>query len=222
MTAPESGAAPGQPYAVPGAGLHPVRPPAQPLPPVQAPPAVVAPRPAVPPVPPGPGLRPPFAAPPVRKEAGTVTLWLLLGGFALLACMVGGGIGLGGALTTAMRETEKQATTAATEYLDALVDGRYVEAYQMTCGPFRKKVAQQEYVTDKQRVGPLVDYELGTIAATREGQLMVPVTLVSDTGESNIGLVMAWEPVDGSTDSRERDLTVRVCGEVAIPAPGPS
>lgn len=220
MTAPESGAAPGQPYAVPG--VPSVPPQVQPLPAVQASLAVVAPRPAVPPVPPGPGLRPPFAAPPVRKEAGTLTLWLLLGGFALLACMVGGGIGLGGALSTAMRETEEQATTAATEYLEALVDGRYVEAYQMTCAPFRKKVDQQEYVTDKQRAGPLVDYELGTIAATREGRLMVPVTLVSDAGESNIGLVMAWEAADGSTDSRERDLTVRVCGEVAIPAPAPS
>jgi hypothetical protein len=170
-------------------------------------------------------VRPPFAAPPVRKEAGTLTLGLLLGGFALLLCMVGGGIGLGGAFATAMRETEEQATAAATEYLNALVDGRFVDAYQMTCGPFREKVPQQEYVTDKQRSAPVVDYDLRPITATREGQLVVPVRLVSERGASDtIGLVMAWEPADGSTgdQGRGRELAVRVCGEVANPAPAPS
>lgn len=176
-----------------------------------------------PPVPPGSGVRPPFVAPPVRKEAGTLALGLILGGLVLLLCLVGGGIGLGGAVYTAMRETEEQVTVAATDYLDALVAERYADAYQMTCGLFRKKVPQQEYVTDKRRGVRLADYELRPITATQNGKLMVPVAVVSENGVWNtMGLVMVWEPADGSRDRGQQELRVRVCGEVDNPTPAPS
>lgn len=217
MTAPESAAAPGQPYGAVSASQPPQpsdREPAEPL---------GYPRPAVPPVLPGPGVRPPFAAPPVRKEAGTLALGMIIGGLVLLLCLVGGGVVLGGTVISAMRETEQQATATAAEYLDAIVDQRYADAYQMTCRSFRKKVDEQEYVTTKQRGEQLVGYELQPIASTRAGKLVVPATLRRVSGPPDtVALVMAWETVEGSDDGVDDELRVRVCGEVANPVPAPS
>jgi hypothetical protein len=167
-------------------------------------------------------VRPPFAAPPVRKEAGTLAVALIIGGLVLLVCLGGGGVGLVAAVVTASVQTEEQVTEAAMDYLDALVDERYADAYQMTCGPFRRKVPRQEYVTDKERGVPLQDYELQMITPTRDGRLMAQAAVVSVNGVWNtIGLVMVWEPTDGS-GGEGGELRVRVCGEVDNPAPAPS
>ena len=206
MTAPDSGAAPRRPYDAVSAAQ---------------PPATIQPRRSVPPVPPGPGVQPPFAAPPIRKEAGTLAVAFIVGGLVLLLCMAGGGIGLGAAVYTATVKTEEQVMAAATEYLEALVDKRYGDAYRMTCDTFREKVSQQEYVTEKRGV-PLDGYKLRSITPTRDGRLMVQAEVRSGNGISRtVGLVMAWEPADGSS-GRGEELRVRVCGEVDNPVPAPS
>ena len=235
MTAPDSGAAPRQPYdAVSPDWSH--VPTGQPTPaqpggwvpapstgqfPAAQSPAMIQPRRSVPPVPPGPGVQPPFAAPPMRKEAGTLAVAFIVGGLVLLLCLAGGGIGLGTAVYTATVKTEEQVTAAATAYLEALVDERYGDAYRMTCDTFRRKVPQQEYVTEKRGV-PLDGYNLRSITPTRDGRLMVQAEVRSVNGMSRtLGLVMVWEAAD-SSGGRGEELRVRVCGEVDNPTPAPS
>lgn len=187
--------------------------------PIQGVPAPGAP--VVPPVPAGPGVRPPFAAPPVQKAGGTLALGLILGGFAVLLCLVGGGIGIGVAVFSAFQDTDREARAAAGAYLDAIAEERYADAYQMTCTPFRKEVDEQEFVATKQRGARIVDYELSSMVGHEAG-VMVPARISLEGGdELTLGLVLAREPVDGAS-GEDAKTEFRVCGEVKDPGPLPS
>ncbi|MGH3714652.1 MAG: hypothetical protein ACRDT4_14510 [Micromonosporaceae bacterium] len=226
MTSPES-APPGQPpsFGQPPPPGHAAVPPGMPGPYGAPPPVVraaVPPAPLLRPVPPGPGVRPPFVAPPVQKAGGTLAIGLVLGGFALLLCLVGGGIGIGATLISAFQDTDEEARAAAAAYLDAIAEERYSEAYQMTCKPFREQVDEQEFVSTKQQDARIVDYQLSTMTAY-EDKFMVPATVSLDGGgEVRVGLLLAREPVEGSGSGRDAETEFRVCGEVENPAPMPS
>ncbi len=222
--APTEPAASGQPpaYQSPGAppvGYAPVAPrfggPPQPPP---QPPAPVRQS-----VPPGPGVQPPFAAPPVQKEGGTLALTLIIGSVVMVLCLVGGGIGLGSAVYSAFRETDREAKAAAGQYLDAIREQRYSDAYKMTCKPLRRKVDESEFTATKQRDGRIVDYELAQVEALQDGRLVVPATLQLESGDkTRIGVVMVREVVSGSGKGPRAKSRFRVCGEVGNPAPAPS
>src|SRR6266545_250022 len=217
--APTEPAASGQPPAYQSPGAPPVAPrfggPPQPPP---QPPAPVRQS-----VPPGPGVQPPFAAPPVQKEGGTLALTLIIGSVVMVLCLVGGGIGLGSAVYSAFRETDREAKAAAGQYLDAIREQRYSDAYKMTCKPLRRKVDESEFTATKQRGGRIVDYELAQVEALQDGRLVVPATLQLESGDkTRIGVVMVREVVSGSGKGPRAKSRFRVCGEVGNPAPAPS
>ncbi|MGH3646134.1 MAG: hypothetical protein ACRDTM_03005, partial [Micromonosporaceae bacterium] len=169
-----------------------------------------------------PGVQPPFAAPPVQKAGGTLALGLILSGFAVLLCLVGGGIGIGYAVFSAFQDTDEEARTAAAAYLDAIRDGQFAEAYQMTCEPFRKEVDEQEFVATKQRGARIVEYELSTMVGHEAG-VMVPARISLEGGEElTLGLVLTRERVEGSGRGADAETEFRVCGEVENPTPVPS
>jgi hypothetical protein len=167
-------------------------------------------------------VQPPFAAPPVQKEGGKLALGLIIGGVVMLLCLVGGGIGLGGAVYSAFRETDREAKAAAGEYLDAIREQRYSDAYEMTCKPLRRKVDEGEFTASKQRDDKIVDYQLSQVQAL-DGQLVVPAKLQLENGdETRIGVVMVREVIPGSGKGPRAKSRFRVCGEVENPAPAPS
>ena len=83
--------------------------------------------------PPGPGVVPPFAAPPVEGRNSRLWVGLGIGGaFALLCC--GGGIAALIALTVASGEAfNEQARVVIGDYLDAVEKREYGDAYDMLC-----------------------------------------------------------------------------------------
>jgi hypothetical protein len=137
--------------------------------------------PAPAPPPPGPGVQPPFPAPPVEGRGKRIGLSLGIGAGVLLL-VVGGGIaaviGLGTSMTSALDE---QARVVVGDYLDALHDLKYDQAYGMLCKNARDDETATEY---RRRVGamePIDSYRLGDLDYTN---LTVPVDATYTTGDT--------------------------------------
>ncbi|MBA3490176.1 MAG: hypothetical protein H0T78_11690 [Longispora sp.] len=139
------------------------------------------------PVPPGPGVRPPFAAPPTQRDqrriwlgiAAAVTAFALCCGGGIASC-VGIGVWLG-------VEQQAESRSAVTRYLDPLVDGQYSKAYEQQCSTLRDQETSEEYaarVSDRPR---LQSYEIGTIATDTSGEGAEMATLVDVTLRYELG-----------------------------------
>ncbi|MGH3727606.1 MAG: hypothetical protein ACRDTU_02520 [Micromonosporaceae bacterium] len=148
---------------------------------------------------------------------------MILGGFTLLLCLVGGGVGAGGAVISAFNETDREARAVAADYLGAIADERFSDAYRMTCKPLRREIDEQEFTDRKRQNARIVDYEISTIQAMQDGRFLVPAELELESGNrERIGLVMAREPVGSARTGPDAKSEFRVCGEVENPAPAPS
>jgi hypothetical protein len=113
----------------------------------------VSPSPAVPP---GPGVYPPFPAPPVEGKGKRIGWGIgIAAGVAVLVC--GGGlaavIGIG---ISASGSVQERAEAAVGDYLDAVKDKKYDEAYGLLCdqaqedespAEFRTRIAGEETIT---------------------------------------------------------------------------
>lgn len=101
----------------------------------------------IPEPPPGPGVVPPFAAPPT--EGRTVRTWLGVGAgaLALLLCCGGGGSALFGLAVTSTKAAAEQARVVTGDYYQALQDRQYDRAYQLLCDD----VQQHESLTQFER-----------------------------------------------------------------------
>ncbi len=115
----------------------------------------------VPPVPPGPGVQPPFAAPPTdgegRRRSTAITLSIVA---ALVLCLGGAG-GFVALIVLGQRVLEEQSQTALTNYLTALRDQRYVDAYAQLCDPLQDRTSEEQFVR-LQRSQPRVSaFEVG-------------------------------------------------------------
>ena len=141
-----------------------------------APPVVEAPAP-----PAGPGVQPPFAAPP--SEGRTARVWLGLGvAAAAVVLCCGGGLAAGaGLLITGSAAVNEQAHAAVEDYLQAVGAGRYGQAYEMLCDELHDQVSQREF-TERVSEQPRVrDYEL-LRARVRSGDVVVPANVTYTNG----------------------------------------
>jgi len=133
--------------------------------------------------PPGPGVVPPFPAPPV--EGRSARLWWGLGaaGLATLLCCGGGlaaGIGLG---VTGARAIDEQAQSAVGEYLDALRSGRYGEAYEALCPRLRERETPRQFASRMAAQPRITEYDLGETQLTAE--IVVPAEVRYAGGEED-------------------------------------
>ena len=115
--------------------------PAQPIPP---PPYHASP-PHAPAPPRGPGVTPPFPAPPV--EGRSARLWLGLGaaGLATVLCCGGGLVAGIGLIVTGMQAINERAQVAVGSYLDDVRAGRYDDAYEALCPEMRRRESAREF-----------------------------------------------------------------------------
>ncbi|MEJ3746576.1 hypothetical protein WEI85_27945 [Actinomycetes bacterium KLBMP 9797] len=161
------------------------------LPPLPAPPSL----PAEPPV--GPGVTPPFAAPPT--EGRTLRLWLALGvaGLAAVLCCGAGGAALVGVVITSTEAINEQVEAVVGDYYAAVRDERYQEAYDLLCDELRDDETQREFA-DRVSREPIRSYEVGDAAIAEDlsvpvnvtyadgDQRTVEVTMVQDTGTGEL------------------------------------
>jgi hypothetical protein len=156
----------------------------------------------VPPPPPGPGVQPPFVAPPT--DGTRQRRWLAIGlaaGFVVLVC-IGGLVGLGSLVVLGTQVVRDQASAAVTEYLTAVRDGEYLRAYSMLCDERQARVSEREFVNDNLDGPRVSDFTVGR--AELSDDIRVPTTIrYADGTVDTVDFLMAQ-------DSRTGD--VEVCG----------
>ena len=112
-----------------------------PPPPPVAPPMTLG----APPPPPGPGVQPPFVAPPTdgaRRRRWIALAWT--GAAALVLC-VGGLVGIGALVVFGSQMIVDQSTAAVHDYLTAVRDRDYPKAYAMLCAAERHRISERQF-----------------------------------------------------------------------------
>ena len=101
--------------------------------------------PHVPAPPQGPGVQPPFPAPPVEGRGRRVGLSIGVAlGVVVLVC--GGGLAaMIGILASSQSSAQEHANLAVSGYLDALRDGKYDKAYDLLCDETQQNESQAEF-----------------------------------------------------------------------------
>jgi hypothetical protein len=151
-----------------------------------------------PPAPPprGPGVVPPFAAPPSEGRSSRMWLGLGVAGLAVVLCCGGGLAAVAGLLVAGTRALDEQAEIVITDYLEAISDEEYGEAYDLLCpdlqrreslGAFERRVAAQPQISA---------FQVGDTDLTTD--IIVPVRVTYATGGTDsLRFVMAQDSETG-------------------------
>src|SRR4051812_9615595 len=135
----------------------------------------------VPGPPQGPGVHPPFPAPPVEGKGRRIGLALGIGaGVLVLVC--GGGLAAVIGLSQSMKGAfDEQAHVVVTQYLDALHDKKFDQAYGLLCEDARDDESPAEYRSRVAAMEPIEKYQLGHLDLV---SLSVPVDATYADGRS--------------------------------------
>ncbi len=153
----------------------------------------------VPQPPPGPGVQPPFVAPPT--DGARQRRWLAIGlstGFVVLVC-IGGLFGVGSLVVLGTRVVQDQATAKVTEYLTAVRDGEYQRAYSLLCDERQARESERQFVNDNLG-GPRVrEFTVGR--AELSDDIRVPATIrYADGSADTVDFVMAQDGRTGDVE----------------------
>ncbi|KWV32243.1 MULTISPECIES: Rv0361 family membrane protein [Micromonospora] len=129
--------------------------------------------------PPGPGVAPPFAAPPT--EGGRKRLWLGLGvgALALVICCGGGGAAAVGLVVSNVQAIEEQGQAVTDDYYRALVDKQYGRAYEKLCDDARRRESRGEFTRRVAEEPAVASYRVGDVDPQT---LTVPVDVTFSGG----------------------------------------
>lgn len=155
----------------------------------------------MPPPPPGPGVAPPFAAPPTEGRRARLWLGLGVGALAVLLCCGGGGTAVIGLVVSNVQAIQEQGRAVTGDYYQGLVERKYERSYDVLCDAARRRESRSEF---ERRVAaePQIDsYRVGEVNTT---DLTVPVEVTfSDGGRGSQRVTL--EP-----DRQTGDM--RICG----------
>jgi hypothetical protein len=133
----------------------------------------------------GPGVTPPFPAPPV--EGRSARLWLGLGaaGLATVLCCGGGltaGIGL---IITGTQAINERAQVAVGSYLDDVRAGRYDDAYEALCPELRQRESAREFADRVADEPSITGYDLRDVQVRNaEAAVVLPVDVRYSEGSA--------------------------------------
>lgn len=130
--------------------------------------------------PPGPGVTPPFAAPPT--EGRSFRLWMGLGvaGLAALLCCGAGGTALVGLMVTGTEAVNERARAVTGDYFDALREQKYNEAYDLLCDRLRDDETPEQFSSRMAREPRISAYTLGDVDIV---DLTLPADLTYTSGD---------------------------------------
>ena len=151
-----------------------------PVSPASAPPATAA---EIPAPPQGPGVYPPFPAPPTEGRGRRIGLGLGIGG-AVLVLVCGGGVAAAVGLVTVMSSAlNEQAHVVVGDFFDAVKAKRYGEAYNAQCQDVKDQETQAEFANRIRSSEPIVSYTVGDVDLASV-DLAVPVQVTYSSGTS--------------------------------------
>lgn len=134
-----------------------------------------------PPPPAGPGVQPPFPAPPVDGARTRVWVGLGVGAAALVLCCVGSVVGFGGLIVAGMQAASEQAKVTVGDYLGALKERKYAEAYALLCDQLQARESADAF-SRRVAEGPQVTgYTVGK-PETDQQPIIVPADVRYDSG----------------------------------------
>jgi hypothetical protein len=138
--------------------------------------------PYVPTPPQGPGVHPPFPAPPVEGKGKRVGMALGIAAGVLVVICGFGGIALVGLGTSAQGAMDERAQAAVRGYLDALQNRDYARAYDMLCDQAREDESAAEFRSRIAEEPVITDYQLGAFNLV---ELSVPVDATFEDGQTD-------------------------------------
>jgi hypothetical protein len=121
---------------------------------------------ASPPVPAGPGLQAPgiqapFPAPP-NEGAGTRLGWALgIAGAAIALCCGGGFVAVLGFGVTQVAALNEQSRVVVSEYLDALREDKFDDAYRLLCDSQQERQSKENFTAQQESRPQIRGYDLG-------------------------------------------------------------
>jgi hypothetical protein len=162
--------------SAPPASLPPPPVPARPVPvPAQSVP--------IPAPPQGPGVYPPFPAPPSEGRGRRIGLGLGIGG-AVLVLVCGGGVAAAVGLVTVMgRALNEQAHVVVGDFFNAVKAKRYNEAYNAQCQDVKDQETQAEFANRISSGDPIANFTVGDVNLASV-DLAVPVQVTYTGGSS--------------------------------------
>jgi hypothetical protein len=154
-------------------------------------------------VPPGPGVVPPFPAPPT--EGRSARLWLGLGAGALVAVLFcgGGAAAVIGLIVSSTAAFSERVDASVGGYFRAVQDRRYDDAYRLLCEDAQDAETPAEFASRVGAEDPIRTFRIGELPLSAN-ELMVPVDVVYGDGRA------ASLDVNLSQDQATGDL--EVCG----------
>jgi len=190
----------GPPAASPGYGPAPASPgygaPSY-GPPLAAPPVSLLPAP-----PPGPGVRPPFIAPPTDGNRKRLWTGLITAGVIAVVLCGGGVAGFAALVTSTVDARRTAATKAVTEFLTDLQHDNFAGAYQAQCDELKERLSFRAF-TDTFSNAQIISFRLEEPQIDTD-ETIVPVQLTFTDGTQDLErIVVVQDP----------DATYRVCGE---------
>jgi Domain of unknown function (DUF4878) len=95
------------------------------------------------PPPPGPGVAPPFAAPPLDRSRRSLWIGLIVGGVAFVLCCAGGLFGFGLLVVAGNDQTQMQAQRTVQTFVVAVHDENYAKARSLLCTDLLRHTSTQ-------------------------------------------------------------------------------
>lgn len=134
-----------------------------------------------PPPPQGPGVVPPFPAPPVEGRGRRIGLGLGVGAGVLLL-IIGGVVAAAVGLTRVMSSAlNEQAEVVVGDYLEALRDREWSQAYEQLCSQAKVQETQSQF-TSRVSAGALITaWDVGPVDLV---QLAAPVSVTYSGGDT--------------------------------------
>ncbi|MGW0434350.1 Rv0361 family membrane protein [Micromonospora sp. NPDC003197] len=155
-----------------------------------------------PPPPPGPGVAPPFAAPPTEGRSRRRWIGLGVGALALVLCCGGGVVAVVGLAVSGTQAIDEQARTVAGDYFEALKNRRYGRAYDLLCDEDQRRESSRDFQQRVSAEPEIAGYQVHQSMVTNEIVVPVDVTYRSG-GQDNLRVTLAQDSKTG---------TFEVCG----------
>jgi hypothetical protein len=153
------------------------------------------------PVAPGPGVIPPFAAPPNEGHGRRLGIGIAIGVTLFVLCCGGGIAGFGGLVLATEHERLGQARTVVTNYMNDWRRQDYAAAYQLLCSDQKDQQTVGEFASN---LSTNVVVEFTVSDPTVDGNIIeVPVDVTFDDGSTG---APTFEVVVDS------DQSTKICG----------